>query len=78
MSFKVTITFLLCFDMDKPGRDAVAKAAKILGSKVRVMELSVKDANEALTSGKSQEVINAIFHPKEYIPSDIVTLIRYL
>ena len=65
---------LLCFDMDKPGRDAVAKAAKILGSKVRVMELSVKDANEALTSGKSQEVINAIFHPKEYIPSDIVTL----
>lgn len=65
---------LLCFDMDKPGREAVAKAAKILGPKVRVMELSVKDANEALTSGKSQEVINAIFHPKEYVPSDVVTL----
>ena len=65
---------LLCFDMDKPGREAVAKASKILGPKIRVMELSVKDANEALEQGKSQEVINAIFHPKEYIPSDIVTL----
>lgn len=65
---------LLCFDMDQPGRDGVAKVAKLLGSKIKVMELSCKDANECLTKGKSHEIINAIFNPREYVPSDVLTL----
>lgn len=66
---------LLCFDMDQPGREGVAKAAKLLGGgKVRVMELSEKDANDCLTKGKQAEIINAIFNPKEYVPSDVLTL----
>ena len=66
---------LLCFDMDQPGREGIAKASKLLGGgKIRVMELSEKDANDCLVKGKQAEIINAIFNPKEYIPSDIVTL----
>lgn len=66
---------LLCFDMDQPGREGIAKVAKLLGgSKIRIMELSEKDANDCLVKGKQAEIINAIFNPKEYIPSDIVTL----
>ena len=65
---------LLSFDMDNPGREAIGKVSKLLGSKIKVMELSVKDANEALTSGKSHEVITALFNPREYVPSDIITL----
>lgn len=65
---------LLSFDMDVAGREAIGKVSKLLGNKIKVMELSVKDANEALTSGKSHEVINSLFNPREYMPSDIITL----
>lgn len=65
---------LLSFDMDTPGQEAVAKVSKLLGGKVRVIELSEKDANDCLTKGKGHEIINGLFNPKEYIPSDIVTL----
>ena len=65
---------LLSFDMDQPGRDGIAKVAKLLGSKIKIMELSCKDANEALTANKGHEIINAIFNPREYVPSDVVTL----
>lgn len=65
---------LLSFDMDQPGRDGVAKVAKLLGAKIKIMELSCKDANEALTSGKGYEVIAALFNPREYVPSDVLTL----
>lgn len=67
-------TVLLSFDMDQPGRDGIAKVAKLLGSRIKIMELSCKDANEALTANKGPEIINAIFHPREYVPSDVVTL----
>jgi len=65
---------LICFDMDKPGRDGVAKVAKILGSKMKVMELSCKDANDALVAKRDHEIISAIFNPREYVPSDVLTL----
>lgn len=65
---------LLSFDMDQPGRDGIAKVAKLLGSKIKVMELSCKDANDALVANKGHEIINAIFNPREYVPSDVVTL----
>lgn len=65
---------LICFDMDKPGRDGVAKVAKILGSKMKVMELSCKDANDALVAKREHEIISAIFNPREYVPSDVLTL----
>lgn len=65
---------LLSFDMDQPGRDGIAKVAKLLGSKVKIMELSCKDANDALVANKGHEIISAIFNPREYVPSDVVTL----
>jgi twinkle protein len=70
----------LCFDMDAPGREAVAKVAKRLGVH-RCMDVRLaghKDANDALVAGKGVEWFQAAlqssgtFKPAEIIsPTDI-------
>lgn len=65
---------LIAFDMDQPGREGISKVFKMLGSKIKTMDFSEKDANDTLSKGKSSEIINAFFNPRLYTPSDIVTL----
>lgn len=65
---------VLMFDMDEPGRAAVAEAAEVLpAGKVRVVHLPMKDANECLIAGLTQEVLNAIWNAAPYRPDGIVS-----
>lgn len=67
---------VLCFDGDEAGVKAVEKVAQLLPpKKVRIVKLpkDMKDANEFLKSGKSQEFVNNYWwRAEEYRPADIV------
>lgn len=64
----------LCFDMDEPGREAAIAAAEVLvGRKVTIAHLPLKDANEMLLAGRVKETVNAIFNAKPYTPESVVS-----
>lgn len=64
---------IICADQDDAGKKAVDKIAKVLPKgKVFVMNLSMKDANLMLTSGKEKQFINSFFSASAYVPSGIV------
>lgn len=66
---------ILCFDGDNAGRDAVIKVAQVLPpKKVKIVKLPVdmKDPNEFLKAGKTEEFINLWWRAEEYRPADIV------
>lgn len=64
---------VICYDMDRPGREAVDELVKVLPKgKAFVMELPMKDSNEMLAAGKEKEWINAFFKAKAYTPNGIV------
>lgn len=63
---------ILMFDMDEPGRDAVAECAPLFTpGKCKVASLPMKDANECLVKGQSGAVIEAIWGAKPYRPDGI-------
>ena len=62
----------ICFDNDQPGKAASKKAAELLSSKARVVNLKLKDANEYLVAGKQQEFEDTWWNSKEYTPEGIV------
>lgn len=65
---------ILMFDMDEPGREAVAQAAEVLPQgKVFVAQLPMKDANECLINGHSKDVMDAIWNASPYRPDGIVS-----
>lgn len=65
---------VLCFDMDEPGRKAVAEAAEVLPpGKVRVAQLPMKDANECLLGGHTEQLMQAIWNASPYRPDGIVS-----
>lgn len=65
---------VLMFDMDEPGRAATKVAAEVLGSRARIADLPLKDANEMLKQGRTEELINAMWKAKEYRPEGIVDM----
>lgn len=62
---------ILMFDMDEPGREATADVAPLLKNAF-MATLPLKDPNECLQAGRSQEVIQAIWNAKPYKPDGII------
>lgn len=66
---------IFMFDMDEPGRAAAVECAKLLKpGKAHIASLPLKDANECLTKGKGEAVVNAIWQAKPYRPDGVVKL----
>jgi twinkle protein len=65
---------VLMFDMDEPGRKAAKDAAEVLGRRAAIAELPLKDPNEMLQAGRTEDLINAMWKAKEYRPEGIVEL----
>lgn len=80
-SFKDNIEWLesfekviICFDMDEPGRKAAHEAAAVLSpGKAFIMELPMKDPNDMLKAGRTEELIHAIWQARPYRPDGIVS-----
>lgn len=63
---------ILMFDMDEPGREAVAECAPLFTpGKCKVAALPHKDANECLQKGQGAAIIEAIWGAKPYRPDGI-------
>lgn len=81
-AFKADIEWLesfdevvLMFDMDEPGQRAVEVAANLLTpGKAKVASLPLKDANEMLKAGRTEELIRAIWDAKEYRPDGVLSI----
>lgn len=64
---------ILMFDMDEPGRNATEECAKVLPlGKAFIANLPLKDPNECLKAGKTQDIIQAIWNAKPWRPDGIV------
>jgi twinkle protein len=64
---------VLMFDMDEAGREAAEKAAKLLTpGKVFIAELPLKDANEMVKAGRSDELYKAAWDARSYRPDGII------
>jgi len=67
-------TVVLCFDMDEPGRKAIADCVGLFPpGKVRIVDLPLKDANEMLVAGRHEELVRCLWDAKLYRPDGIVT-----
>jgi len=65
---------ILCFDRDDAGQRATeAVAALFAPGKIRIANLSGKDANEVLVAGKIKELTSIVWNAAEYRPDGIVT-----
>lgn len=62
------------FDSDTPGRFSAQVAAQVLGSKAKIAELPLKDANEMLVAGRVSELIDATWRAQPYRPEGIIEL----
>jgi twinkle protein len=66
---------VLSFDMDEPGRRGVEAVAGLFPpGRVFVVSLPLKDANEMLKAGRTEELVRALWGPKGYRPDGIVTV----
>ena len=65
---------IICFDMDKVGQEAAKECAAILSvGKAKIMSLPLKDPNDMLKNGRSDELYKAIWNAVEYRPDGIVS-----
>ena len=65
---------IFCGDSDEVGKAAVAEAVtKLPDDKIKIMTLSMKDANEMLVAGKHKQFISNYFDAKPLIPDDVKT-----
>ena len=61
--------------MDEVGQLAAVECADLLmGHNVKIMSLPLKDPNEMLLAGRTEELINAMWNAKEYKPDGLVSL----
>jgi len=65
---------VIMFDADEPGREAAKIAAEVIGRRALIAELPLKDANEMLVAGRTDELINAMWKAQPYRPDGIVEL----
>lgn len=64
---------VICFDMDKPGQEAAQQAAQVLSpGKAYIMELPLKDPNDMLKAGRTEELVNSIWQARPYRPDGII------
>lgn len=63
---------VICFDNDEPGKKAAKDVAEVLGSKAKIMKLTLKDASDYLTENKAAEFTNAWWQAEQYTPDGIV------
>lgn len=63
---------VLMFDMDAPGREAAKAAAEVIGTRAKIAELPLKDANEMLQAGQAKELPDRMFRAEVYRPEGIV------
>ena len=64
---------VLCFDTDKAGKEATKSVVDLFSpNKVKVCNLSLKDANEMLLAGKISDFTRAWWDAKPYRPDGIV------
>ena len=67
---------VLCFDMDDAGRKAVEDCLPLFPpGKVKVVNLPLKDANEMLVAGRSEELVKCLWDAKDHRPDGIVTVV---
>lgn len=65
---------VLMFDMDEPGRKAIAECAPVLpGGKVRIAFLPMKDPNECMLGGESKAVLDQVWNAKPWVPDGVVS-----
>lgn len=70
---------VLCFDNDKPGKEAAQKVAEILPPGLcKIVSLSRKDANEYLKAGKTKELQSALWEAQLYSPDEILHVSKVL
>lgn len=66
---------VFCFDMDEPGRDAAAKCADIIRpGKAMIADLPLKDANEMLLAGRTDDLNNCLWEARLYSPDGILAV----
>lgn len=65
---------ILMFDMDEPGRQAAKDASAVLGTRAHIADLQLKDANEMLVAGRTEELVTAMWRAKQYRPEGIVDM----
>lgn len=64
---------VLMFDMDDPGTAAAQECAALFPvGKCKIATLSMKDPNELLQAGKSEQIVTAIWQAKAYRPDGLV------
>lgn len=64
---------ILMFDMDEPGRKAAAECAELLPvGKAKIASLPLKDANEMLVAGRTEELMRAFWDAKPYRPDGLL------
>jgi twinkle protein len=65
---------IIMFDMDEVGQEAAKECAEILSpGKAKIASLPLKDPNELLVEGRSQDIIKAIWNAKEFRPDGIIS-----
>ena len=66
---------VLCFDNDKPGREASKLVAQLFEpNKCKIVNLELKDANEYLKMGRREDFTKIWWNAKPYTPAGIVNL----
>jgi len=64
---------ILCFDQDEAGQKAANEVAKLFTpNKAKIASLPLKDANEMLLAGRTEELKKAMWNAKPYRPDGIV------
>lgn len=79
-AFKRSLEFLnsqesvvICFDNDDPGKAAAIKCAALLTPGIaKICSLPLKDANEMLVEGRTEELKSCIWNAQTYRPEGIV------
>ncbi len=65
-------TIVICFDNDEHGRKATEVLSEIFPGKTRIVNMSLKDANEYLMAGKEEEFVkDCWWKAKEYRPDGL-------
>jgi len=66
---------VLCFDSDKPGKEAAEKVAQLFEpNKCRIIHLEYKDANEYLKMNKRKKFTEEWWNAKPFTPAGIINL----
>jgi len=64
---------VLMFDMDEPGQKAAQACAEVLGpGRCKIAHLPLKDANDMLLAGRTDELIQAMWNAKPYQPEGVI------